>query len=93
MVKDKDLRRAYQKTELKRLLLTYRKQSTKDLGPWILNLQLEKLAKKSSRVKIKNRCTHTNRPKGVSSYFGLSRIAFRTLASGGLVNGVKKASW
>jgi small subunit ribosomal protein S14 len=35
----------------------------------------------------------TGRPRGVESYFGLSRIALRDMALNGLLPGVRKASW
>lgn len=56
-------------------------------------LKLEKLPKNSSRIRIRNRCNITGRPRGVYRKFGLSRITFRELASKGLIPGVTKASW
>ena len=56
-------------------------------------LKLEKLPKNSSRIRIRNRCNVTGRPRGVYRKFGLSRITFRELASKGLIPGVTKASW
>ena len=56
-------------------------------------LRLEKLPKNSNRIRIRNRCNITGRPRGVYRKFGLSRITFRELASKGLIPGVTKASW
>ena len=56
-------------------------------------LKLEKLPKNSNRIRIRNRCNITGRPRGVYRKFGLSRITFRELASKGLIPGVTKASW
>ena len=56
-------------------------------------LKLEKLPKNSSRIRVRNRCNVTGRPRGVYRKFGLSRITFRELASKGLIPGVTKASW
>tara|TARA_Y100000590_G_scaffold403034_1_gene489297 strand:- start:70 stop:375 length:306 start_codon:yes stop_codon:yes gene_type:complete len=58
-----------------------------------LRLKLEKLPKNSNRIRIRNRCNVTGRPRGVYRKFGLSRITFRELALKGLIPGVSKASW
>ena len=58
-----------------------------------LRLRLEKLPKNSNRIRIRNRCNVTGRPRGVYRKFGLSRITFRELALKGLIPGVSKASW
>ncbi|NBX77913.1 30S ribosomal protein S14 [bacterium] len=55
--------------------------------------QLTKLPRNSSRVRYRNRCAQTGRPRAYSRFFGLSRMIFRELASFGLLPGVKKASW
>lgn len=54
---------------------------------------LQALPKNASPVRLHNRCKITGRPKGYMRQFGISRIAFRELASNGLIPGVKKASW
>jgi len=41
----------------------------------------------------RNRCRLCGRPRAVYRKFGICRICFRTLASRGLIPGVKKASW
>ena len=53
----------------------------------------ENLLSKSSKNRIRNRCLLTGRPRGVYRKFGLSRIAFRELASDGKLPGVVKSSW
>ena len=58
-----------------------------------LRLKLEKLPKNSNRIRIRNRCNVTGRPRGVYRRFGLSRITFRELALQGMIPGVSKASW
>ena len=58
-----------------------------------LRLKLEKLPKNSNRIRVRNRCNVTGRPRGVYRKFGLSRITFRELALKGLIPGVSKASW
>ncbi|HOZ85388.1 MAG TPA: 30S ribosomal protein S14 [Niabella sp.] len=54
---------------------------------------LDKLPKNSSKVRLKNRCQLTGRPKGYVRYFGISRIALRDMALNGKIPGLKKASW
>ena len=56
-------------------------------------LKLEKLPKNSNKIRIRNRCSLTGRPRGVYRKFGLSRITFREMALQGLIPGVTKASW
>jgi small subunit ribosomal protein S14 len=55
--------------------------------------KLDKLPKNSSKVRLKNRCQITGRPKGYMSFFGISRVLFREMALNGKIPGVKKASW
>lgn len=54
---------------------------------------LDELPKNSSKVRLKNRCQLTGRPRGYIRYFGLSRIMFREMALGGKIPGIRKASW
>lgn len=54
---------------------------------------LDDLPKNSSRVRLKNRCQLTGRPRGYIRYFGLSRVMMRDMALNGKIPGLKKASW
>lgn len=54
---------------------------------------LDALPRNSSKVRLKNRCQMTGRPRGYSRHFGVSRIALRDLALNGIIPGLKKASW
>ena len=54
---------------------------------------LSKLPRDASPTRIHNRCFLTGRPHGYLRKFGVSRIAFRELASKGQIPGVRKASW
>ena len=56
-------------------------------------LQLQKLPKSASRLRVVNRCRLTGRPRGNFRKFGLSRLMFRELAHKGLIPGVTKSSW
>ena len=62
----------------------------KKAGDW---KALDELPKNSSKVRLKNRCQITGRPKGYVRYFGLSRIMVRDMALNGKIPGLKKASW
>lgn len=55
--------------------------------------KLAKLPRDSSRVRYKNRCDLTGRPKAYYRKFRISRIALRELALEGKLPGVKKSSW
>jgi len=54
---------------------------------------LDQLPRNSSRVRLKNRCQLTGRPRGYIRYFGLSRVMFREMALNGKIPGIRKASW
>ena len=55
--------------------------------------ELDKLPRNSSKVRLKNRCLLSGRPKGYMRKFGISRVAFRKMALEGKIPGVTKASW
>lgn len=75
-----------------RLVAQYadKRKALKDAGELTL---LDKLPKNSSKVRLRNRCALTGRPRGYIRMFGVSRITFRDLASQGKIPGVMKASW
>jgi len=54
---------------------------------------LSLLPRNASPVRMSKRCLHTGRKRAYISRFKLSRIAFRELASHGLIPGVTKSSW
>lgn len=54
---------------------------------------LSKLPRNSSKVRLRNRCKLTGRPRGYSRQFGISRNTFREMALFGKIPGVTKASW
>jgi len=56
-------------------------------------LKLAELPRNSSKVRIRNRCELTGRPRATYRKFKLSRIALRELASTGQIPGMVKASW
>ena len=56
-------------------------------------LELQKLPRDSSPVRLKNRCKITGRPRAYIRMFGISRIKFREMALAGKIPGVTKSSW
>lgn len=56
-------------------------------------LKLNELPKNSSKIRVRNRCAVTGRPRGYYRKFGVSRIALRELGSKGQLPGVVKSSW
>lgn len=56
-------------------------------------LKLAELPRNSSKVRVRNRCALTGRPRGHHRKFGLSRISVRDLASRGELPGITKSSW
>ena len=58
-----------------------------------LHSKLQKLPRNSSKIRIRNRCWKTGRPRGVFRDFGLSRHVIREMAHQCLLPGVTKSSW
>ena len=56
-------------------------------------LKLAKIPRNSAKVRIRNRCEITGRPRGVYRKLKISRIALRDLASQGKIPGMTKSSW
>ena len=56
-------------------------------------LKLAELPRNSSKVRIRNRCEVTGRPRAFYRKLKMSRIALRELGSQGLIPGLVKSSW
>lgn len=56
-------------------------------------LKLAELPRNSSKVRIRNRCEVTGRPRAFYRKLKMSRIALRELASQGMIPGMTKSSW
>ena len=56
-------------------------------------LKLSKEPRDSSKIRVRNRCEISGRPRGYDRKLKMSRIAVRDLASLGHVPGVVKSSW
>jgi small subunit ribosomal protein S14 len=56
-------------------------------------LKLAELPRNSSKVRVRNRCEMTGRPRAFYRKFKLSRVTLRDLASNGQIPGMVKSSW
>ncbi len=56
-------------------------------------LELQKLPRNASPVRLRNRCSLTGRAKGYYRKFGLGRNKLREAAMRGDIPGLVKASW
>jgi small subunit ribosomal protein S14 len=81
---------AAKRAELKRILSD---PATTDEEFYAAQRKLTKLPKNSNPIRIRNRCSITGRPRAYLRKYGVSRITFRELASGGKIPGVTKSSW
>jgi len=57
------------------------------------NMKLAEMPRNGAKIRLRNRCQVTGRPRGYYRKLGMSRIALRDLASFGQVPGVVKSSW
>lgn len=58
-----------------------------------IHRKIQRLPRSSARVRVRNRCWATGRPRGYYRDFGLSRHVIREWAHEGLLPGVVKSSW
>ena len=56
-------------------------------------LKINELPRNGSKVRIRNRCELSGRPRGNYRKFKLSRIALRELGNFGMIPGLIKSSW
>lgn len=56
-------------------------------------LKLAEMPRNSAKVRIRNRCELTGRPRAFYRKMKLSRIALRDMANSGLIPGMVKSSW
>jgi small subunit ribosomal protein S14 len=81
---------AAKRTRLKSIALD---RSAPEDERFAAQLKLSEMPRNSSRVRYRNRCELTGRPRAVYRKFKLSRIALRELASAGQIPGMVKSSW
>lgn len=55
--------------------------------------QLQALPRDSAKMRMRNRCAMTGRPRGFYRKFGLGRTKLREAAMRGEIPGLRKASW
>ena len=79
-----------QRKELKKII------SDQNVSPQekeIAIFKLDSLPRRSSAIRLRNRCFATGRPRGVMKKFNMSRLCFREMALKGEIPGITKASW
>ncbi len=81
---------AKKRTELSEIINDAKRS---DEERYIARLEMQKLPRNSSAVRLRNRCSLTGRPRGTFRKFGLARSKIRELAFKGDIPGVIKASW
>lgn len=57
------------------------------------NIKLAAMPRNGAKIRIRNRCEVSGRPRGFYRKLRMSRIALRDLGSTGKVPGVVKSSW
>ncbi len=60
---------------------------------FMAQLKLNELPRDGSKVRVRNRCGLSGRPRGNYRKFNLSRIALRELGNFGQIPGLIKSSW
>jgi small subunit ribosomal protein S14 len=75
------------------LLLKILKEAKSLEEKFVISEKIQKLPKNSSKIRMRNRCWKTGRPRGYFRYFGLCRNAVRQLAHDCFLPGITKASW
>ena len=58
-----------------------------------IHSKIQKLPRNSVKVRIRNRCWKTGRPRGYYRDFGVCRHVLREMAHECLLPGIKKSSW
>lgn len=81
---------AAKRAELKAVLAN---PETTDDDFYAAQKKLQKLPRNSSKVRVRNRCSLSGRPRAYIGKYGVSRITFRELALSGKIPGVTKSSW
>jgi len=82
------------KYALKRETLLQQYRNSEDFNSKLeIHSKIQKLPRNSSKVRIRNRCWKTGRPRGYYRDFGVSRHVLREMAHQCLLPGVQKSSW
>ena len=68
-------------------------RNTTDEDRFAAVLKLAQVPRNSAKVRLRNRCELTGRPRATYRKFKLARIKLRELASKGQIPGMVKSSW
>ena len=68
-------------------------RDTNDEDRFAAVIKLSQVPRKSSKVRIRNRCALTGRPRATYRKFKMARNKLRDLASKGQIPGMVKSSW
>ena len=80
-------------SEKRNLLLIELKKVNSLEEKFIINEKIQKLPRNSSKIRLRNRCWKTGRPRGYFRFFGLCRNVVREMSNDCFLPGVTKASW
>ena len=82
------------KYKIKRQNLLKQYQTTEDFNLKLeIHSKIQKLPRNSAKIRIRNRCWKTGRPRGYYRDFGVSRHVLREMAHQCMLPGVTKSSW
>ena len=82
------------KYKIKRQSLLKQYKTTKNFNLKLeIHSKIQKLPRNSAKIRIRNRCWKTGRPRGYYRNFGLSRHVLREMAHQCLLPGITKSSW
>ena len=82
------------KYKIKRQNLLQQYKTTEDFNLKLeIHSKIQKLPRNSVKIRIRNRCWKTGRPRGYYRNFGVSRHVLREMAHQCFLPGVTKSSW
>ena len=76
--------------KLKNILMS---KKTTDQEKFEAQSKLAELPRDGAKIRYRNRCNITGKPRGYYRDFGISRISLRENSGFGLIPGVIKSSW
>jgi len=83
-----------EKYAVKRSNLIQQYRKTEDFNLKLeIHSKIQKLPRNSAKIRIRDRCWKTGRPRGFYRDFGVSRHVLREMAHQCLLPGVTKSSW
>ena len=78
----------------KRQIIKTKIKNTKDFEEQLkIQINLQKIPRNSSPIRLRNRCWVTGRSRGYYRVFGVSRHVLREMAHDCLIPGLQKSSW